>query len=51
MKMRLEMKNRSQIYDINRPGPRHGQKYSKYKMFLSTMMVRYIKGGLSARMA
>ena len=45
------MKNRSQIYDINRPGPRHGQKYSKYKMFLSTMMVRYIKGGLSARMA
>ena len=39
MKMRLEMKNRSQIYDINRPGPRHGQKYSKYKMFLSTMMV------------
>ena len=25
------MKNRSHRYDINRPWPRHGHKYSKYK--------------------
>ena len=35
MKMRLKMKNRSQIYDINRPRPRHGHKYTKYKMCIS----------------
>ena len=29
MKMRLNMKNRSQRYDINRPRPRHGHKYTK----------------------
>ena len=32
MKMRLKMKNRSSRYDINRPKPRHGHKYTKYKM-------------------
>ena len=32
MKMRLKMKNRSHRYDINRPCPRHGHKYSKNKM-------------------
>ena len=26
------MKNRSQRYDINRPRPRHGLKYTKYKL-------------------
>ena len=26
------MKNRSQRYDINRPRPRHGHKYTKYKI-------------------
>ena len=26
------MKNRSHKYDINRPRPRHGYKYAKYKM-------------------
>ena len=26
------MKNRSQIYDINRPRPRYGHKYTKYKI-------------------
>ena len=31
MKMRLEMKNRSHRYDINRPRPKHGHKYTKYK--------------------
>ena len=39
MKMRLKMKNRSHRYDINRPIPRHGHKYTKYKMCLSIMVV------------
>ena len=26
------MKNRSRRYDINRSQPRHGQKYTQYKM-------------------
>ena len=30
IKMRLKMKNTSQRYDINRPMPRHGHKYTKY---------------------
>ena len=38
MKMRLEMKNRSQGYNINRPRPKHGPKHTKYKMCLSIMM-------------
>ena len=28
----LKMKNRSHRYDIDRPRPRHGHKYTKYKM-------------------
>ena len=28
------MKNRSHIYDMNQPRPRHGHKYTKYKMYL-----------------
>ena len=32
MKMRLKMKNKSCRYDINRPSPRHGYKYTEYKM-------------------
>ena len=43
MKIRLKMKNRSHRYDINRPRPRHGQRYTKYKMYLSIMMVICIK--------
>ena len=37
--------NEKQIrrYDMNRPRPRHGQKYTKYKMFHSIMMVICIK--------
>ena len=35
MKMELKMKNRSHKYDINRPKPRHGHKYTKYKICLS----------------
>ena len=34
----MRTKNNSYKYDINRPGPRHGQKYSKYKKCLSMMM-------------
>ena len=33
------MKNRSHRYDINRPRPRHGHRYPKYKMCLNTMTV------------
>ena len=32
MKMRLKMKNKSHIYDINRPRPRHGDKCTKYNV-------------------
>ena len=31
MKMKLNIKNKSQRYDINRLRPRHGHKYTKYK--------------------
>ena len=37
-KMRLEIKNGSQRYDINRNRWRHGHKYTKYKMCLSMMV-------------
>ena len=37
-KMRLKMKNGSDRSDISRPRPRHGHKYTKYKMCLSIMM-------------
>ena len=30
--MRLKMKSRSYIYDINEPRPNHGHKYTKYKI-------------------
>ena len=43
MKTSLKMKNSSHRYDLNRPRPRHGHKYSEYKMFLSIMMVLCIK--------
>ena len=43
MKMRLKMKNRSHRYDINRPTPIHGHKYTKCEMSLSEMMVICIK--------
>ena len=40
LKTRLKMKNRSQRYDRNRPRPRHGPKYTNYKMCLSIMVVK-----------
>ena len=42
MKMRMTMKNRSQRYDINAPRLRHGLKYTKYKTYLSIMIVIYV---------
>ena len=47
MKMRLKTKNRSNRYDINRPRDRLGHKYTKYEMYLSKMMVIFIKQHLS----
>ena len=37
------MKNRSEMYEINRPKPIRGHKYTRYKMFLSILMVICIK--------
>ena len=34
------MKDRSDRYDINRPRPRHGHKYIKYKMYLSITCIK-----------
>ena len=47
MKMRLNMKKRSQGYDIYRPRFRDRPKYTKYKMCLSIMMAICIKQHLS----
>ena len=41
------MKNRSHIYDINRRRPRHGRRYTKYKIYLSIKMATCIKQLLS----
>ena len=38
-----EIKNRSHRQNINRPRQRHGHKYTKYKLYLSVMMVMCIK--------
>ena len=46
-KIRVKMKNWSHGYDINRPRLRHGHKYTKYKICLTTMMVMWIKQQLS----
>ena len=45
--MRLKMKNISYKNDINKPRPRHGHKYTKYKMCLCIIMVICIKQHLS----
>ena len=39
MKMRLTIKNRLLRYDINKPRPRHGNKYTNYIIRDSSMMV------------
>ena len=45
--MRLKMKNRLHIYDINRPRPKHGYIYTAYEMCLSKTMVSCVKLHLS----
>ena len=47
MKMKMEIKNRSLRYDINRSRSKDGHKYSKYKKCLSMMMLICIKQHLS----
>ena len=39
--MKSKMKNKSHRYDINRPRPKNCHKCSKYKMYLSIMMLLY----------
>ena len=39
MKIKMKIKNSSNRSDKNRPGDRHGHKYSKYKKCLSMMML------------
>ena len=39
IKMKMKMKHRSHRYDINKPIPRHGHKYSKCKKRFSMMKV------------
>ena len=41
--MKLKMKNRSQSCDLNWSRTRPGQRYTKYKMLLSIMIVICIK--------
>ena len=47
MKMKMNTNNRSHGYGINTPWPRHEQKYTKYKKYLSMMMLICIKQQLS----
>ena len=46
--MKIKMKKRSGRYDISRPRSRHGYKSSKYKKYLSMMMLIRIKQHLSS---
>ena len=45
--MKMQKKNRSHKYDINRPRSRHGHENSKYKTCLSMIMLTCIKQHLS----
>ena len=47
MKIKVKMKNRSHIYDLNRPRSRHGHKYTEYKKCLSMTMLICVKQHLS----
>ena len=40
MKMRLNMKNKSHQYDINRSRPRHGRKYTKQNLKFNSWKLR-----------
>ena len=46
-KIIMKMKNKSCIYDMNGPRSRRWLKYSKYKKYLSMMMLICIKQYLS----
>ena len=46
-KIRLKMRNRSHIHDANIPRPRHGHRYTNYKMSHCTMTVICIKQHIS----
>ena len=48
IKIRLKVKSRSQRYDINKPRPTNGHKYTKHKMCLSIMIVICIKQQVSS---
>ena len=41
--MKMKIKYRSHKYDINRPGPRQGHKYTKYEKCHGKMNLRRIK--------
>ena len=45
--MKMKIKNRSHRYIIDKPKPRHGQKYSKYKVCLTMIIFTCIKQHLS----
>ena len=47
MKLKMKISHRSHRRNINKPNPRHGHKYTKYKICLSIMMVICIKQHLS----
>lgn len=47
MKMKMEIKNRLHRNDINRPTPRHGDNYIKYKKFFRMKILTWIKQSLS----
>ena len=43
MKLRLKMKNRLHRYDIIKPRPKHGHKFTEYKICLIIMMAQESK--------
>ena len=46
--MRLKVKNRLFGYDINKPRPKHGHKYTKYNICHNTLMLIYILSNILA---
>ena len=47
MKVKVKMESRLHRFDMNKPGSRHGHKYSKHKKCLSMMVLICIKQPLS----
>ena len=45
--MKMEMKNRSHRFDMNRPRPRYRHRYTKYKLFHSRMLFICIRKHLN----